>query len=245
MFEDLKPHLIELRKRLFISVACVFILFFVCFAFNSYIINILQTPIVKILPEFSNQITFVELQEPLFTAMKVSFFAAFILSLPVIFWQFWKFVEPGLYDNEKKLVLPFVSFASIMFILGCLFCYFIVVPLAFKFLIDFGVDMQNFKPLISIGLYVGFFTKLMIAFGLAFEMPVITYFFAKLGLVDDNFLKKHFRVSVLIIFVFAAMMTPPDVISQFLMAIPLCALYGLSIMIAKKINPAKKDKNDS
>ncbi|KAA6226725.1 twin-arginine translocase subunit TatC [Campylobacter sp. LR196d] len=245
MFEDLKPHLIELRKRLFISVACVFILFFVCFAFNSYIINILQTPIVKILPEFSNQITFVELQEPLFTAMKVSFFAAFILSLPVIFWQFWKFVEPGLYDNEKKLVLPFVSFASIMFILGCLFCYFIVVPLAFKFLIDFGVDMQNFKPLISIGLYVGFFTKLMIAFGLAFEMPVITYFFAKLGLVDDNFLKKHFRVSVLIIFVFAAMMTPPDVISQFLMAIPLCALYGLSIMIAKKVNPAKKDKNDS
>ncbi|KAA6228679.1 twin-arginine translocase subunit TatC [Campylobacter sp. LR291e] len=245
MFEDLKPHLIELRKRLFISVACVFILFFVCFAFNSYIINILQTPIVKILPEFSNQITFVELQEPLFTAMKVSFFAAFILSLPVIFWQFWKFVEPGLYDNEKKLVLPFVSFASIMFILGCLFCYFIVVPLAFKFLIDFGVDMQNFKPLISIGLYVGFFTKLMIAFGLAFEMPVITYFFAKLGLVDDIFLKKHFRVSVLIIFVFAAMMTPPDVISQFLMAIPLCALYGLSIMIAKKVNPAKKDKNDS
>lgn len=244
MFEELKPHLVELRKRLFISVACVVVMFFVCFAFNEYIINILKAPVEAVLPEISKQMTFVELQEPLFTAMKVSFFTAFLISLPVIFWQFWKFVAPGLYDNEKKLVIPFVSFASIMFALGALFCYYIVIPLAFKFLVDFGVQTQDFKPLISIGLYVGFFTKLIIAFGLAFEMPVITFFFAKLGLVDDEFLKKHFRVSVLIIFVFAAMMTPPDVISQFLMALPLCGLYGLSIYIAKKVNPSKKDNNE-
>ncbi|MBF7044010.1 twin-arginine translocase subunit TatC [Campylobacter volucris] len=244
MFEELKPHLVELRKRLFISVACVVVMFFACFAFNEYIINILKAPVEAVLPEISKQMTFVELQEPLFTAMKVSFFTAFLISLPVIFWQFWKFVAPGLYDNEKKLVIPFVSFASIMFALGALFCYYIVIPLAFKFLVDFGVQTQDFKPLISIGLYVGFFTKLIIAFGLAFEMPVITFFFAKLGLVDDEFLKKHFRVSVLIIFVFAAMMTPPDVISQFLMALPLCGLYGLSIYIAKKVNPSKKDNNE-
>lgn len=244
MFEELKPHLVELRKRLFISVACVVVMFFACFAFNEYIIDILKAPVEAVLPEISKQMTFVELQEPLFTAMKVSFFTAFLVSLPVIFWQFWKFVAPGLYDNEKKLVIPFVSFASIMFALGALFCYYIVIPLAFKFLVDFGVQTQDFKPLISIGLYVGFFTKLIIAFGLAFEMPVITFFFAKLGLVDDEFLKKHFRVSVLIIFVFAAMMTPPDVISQFLMALPLCGLYGLSIYIAKKVNPSKKDNNE-
>ncbi|AJC93968.1 twin-arginine translocase subunit TatC [Campylobacter volucris] len=244
MFEELKPHLVELRKRLFISVACVVVMFFACFAFNEYIIDILKAPVEAVLPEISKQMTFVELQEPLFTAMKVSFFTAFLISLPVIFWQFWKFVAPGLYDNEKKLVIPFVSFASIMFALGALFCYYIVIPLAFKFLVDFGVQTQDFKPLISIGLYVGFFTKLIIAFGLAFEMPVITFFFAKLGLVDDEFLKKHFRVSVLIIFVFAAMMTPPDVISQFLMALPLCGLYGLSIYIAKKVNPSKKDNNE-
>ncbi|MFG5142351.1 twin-arginine translocase subunit TatC, partial [Campylobacter lari] len=189
----------------FISVACVAVMFFVCFSFNNYIINILKAPVEAALPEISRQMTFVELQEPLFTAMKVSFFTAFLISLPVIFWQFWKFVAPGLYDNEKRLVVPFVSFASIMFALGALFCYYIVIPLAFKFLIDFGVQTQDFKPLISIGLYVGFFTKLVIAFGLAFEMPVITFFFAKLGLVDDTFLKKHFRVSVLVIFVFSAM----------------------------------------
>ncbi|MCV3428389.1 twin-arginine translocase subunit TatC [Campylobacter sp. IFREMER_LSEM_CL1904] len=245
MFEELKPHLVELRKRLFISVACVVVMFFVCFSFNSYIIDILKAPVEAALPEISKQMTFVELQEPLFTAMKVSFFTAFLISLPVIFWQFWKFIAPGLYDNEKRLVVPFVSFASIMFALGALFCYYIVIPLAFKFLIDFGVQTQDFKPLISIGLYVGFFTKLVVAFGLAFEMPVITFFFAKLGLIDDAFLKKHFRVSVLVIFVFSAMMTPPDIISQFLMAVPLCGLYGISIYIAKKVNPNQKENDEN
>lgn len=245
MFEELKPHLVELRKCLFISICSIVIMFFVCFSFNEYILDILKSPVEAVLPEVSKQITFVELQEPLFTAMKVSFFTAFIISLPIIFWQFWKFVSPGLYDNEKKLVIPFVSFASIMFILGALFCYFIVIPLAFKFLIDFGVKTQDFKPLISIGLYVGFFTKLIIAFGLAFEMPVITFFFAKLGLINDAFLRKHFRISVLIIFIFSAMMTPPDMISQFLMAVPLCGLYGISILIAKKINPAKVNEDDA
>lgn len=245
MFEELKPHLVELRKCLFISICSIVIMFFVCFSFNEYILDILKSPVEAVLPEVSKQITFVELQEPLFTAMKVSFFTAFIISLPIIFWQFWKFVSPGLYDNEKKLVIPFVSFASIMFILGALFCYFIVIPLAFRFLIDFGVKTQDFKPLISIGLYVGFFTKLIIAFGLAFEMPVITFFFAKLGLIDDAFLRKHFRISVLIIFIFSAMMTPPDMISQFLMAVPLCGLYGISILIAKKINPSKVNEDDA
>lgn len=241
MFEELKPHLTELRKRLFISVSCIIVMFFVCFTFNSYILNILKTPIEAVLPEVSKQITFVELQEPLFTAMKVSFFTAFLISLPIIFYQFWKFVAPGLYENEKRLVIPFVCFASVMFALGALFCYFVVVPLTFKFLIDFGVQTQDFKPLISIGLYVSFFTKLVVAFGLAFEMPVLTFFFAKLGLINDDFLKKYFRISVLVIFVFSAMMTPPDMISQFLMAVPLCGLYGLSILIAQKINPSAKN----
>lgn len=245
MFDELKPHLAELRKRLFISVLCVIVLFFMCLAFSEHILAILTAPLKSALPAFSNKITFVELTEPLFTTMKVSFFAAFILSLPVIFWQFWKFVAPGLYDNEKKLVLPFVSFATIMFLLGVSFCYFVVVPMAFGFLINFGARVQDLNPLISIGLYVGFFVKLMIAFGLAFEMPVLTYFLAKLGLVDDAFLKRHFRVAVLLIFIFAALMTPPDVISQFLMAIPLCLLYGLSVYIAKKINPASTEPSDA
>lgn len=244
MFEELRPHLVELRKRLFISVLCVIVLFFISLFFSEYILDLLTSPLKKALPEFSKKVTFVELTEPLFTTMKVSFFAGFILALPVIFWQFWKFVAPGLYEHEKRLVLPFVFFATVMFLLGASFCYFIVVPMAFNFLINFGANIQDLNPLISLGLYVGFFIKLMIAFGLAFELPVLTYFLAKLNLIDDAFLQRHFRVAILLIFIFAALMTPPDVISQFLMAIPLCLLYLLSIMIAKKINPAKPENTD-
>lgn len=242
MFEELRPHLIELRKRLFISVVCVIVMFFVCLSFHEYILKFLTIPVENALPEFSKKMTFVELPEPLFTAMKVSFFTGFLFSLPVIFWQFWLFVAPGLYDNEKKLVLPFVLSATFMFLLGASFCYLIVIPMAFKFLIIFG-SANNLTPLISIGLYVGFFIKLMLAFGLAFEMPIFTYFLAKLGIVNDAFLKKHFRIAILLIFIFAALMTPPDVLSQFLMAIPLCLLYALSIYIAKKVNPAKDEYN--
>lgn len=241
MFEELKPHLIELRKRLFISVACVIVMFIVCFAFRSYILDILKAPLLEALPQISKHINVIEVQEALFTAVKVSFFAAFIFSLPIIFWQFWKFVAPGLYDNEKRLVVPFVSFASIMFALGACFCYFVVVPLAFKFLINFGLN-ENFNPVITLGAYVDFFTKVVIAFGLAFEMPVLAFFLAKIGLIDDSFLKRHFRIAILIIFIFSAFMTPPDILSQFLMAGPLCGLYGISILIVQKTNPAVKDE---
>ncbi len=201
MFEELKPHLIELRKRLFISVACIVVMFIVCFSLRSYILDILKAPLIAVLPEVAKHVNVIEVQEALFTAMKVSFFAAFIFSLPVIFWQFWKFVAPGLYDNEKRLVVPFVSFASIMFALGACFCYFVVVPLAFKFLINFGLN-EDFNPVITIGTYVDFFTKVVVAFGLAFEMPVIAFFFAKIGLIDDSFFKTPFSHSCFSYFCF-------------------------------------------
>lgn len=249
MFEELRPHLVELRKRLFICVSCVIVVFFICLFFSNHILKILSNPVEKALlasnqgVELSNKMTFVELTEPIFTAMKVSFFAALLICSPIIFWQFWKFVAPGLYDNEKKLVLPFVISATFMFILGVSFCYFIVIPMAFSFLIFFGWT-HNLTPLISIGLYVGFFIKIMLAFGIAFEMPIFTYFLAKLGIVSDAFLKRHFRIAILLIFIFAALMTPPDVLSQFLLALPLCLLYGLSIYIAKKVNPEVETKNE-
>ena len=174
-------------------------------------------------------------QEPFFTAMKVAFFAGFILSLPVIFWQFWLFVAPGLYENEKKLVIPFVSAATMMFLMGASFCYYVVVPLAFGFLVAFGSAL--FTALPSIGEYVGFFTKFLVGFGLSFEMPVVIFFFAKLGLVDDKGLKDFFRYAIVIIFTLSGILTPPDILSQFLMAVPLLILYGISILVAKTVNP--------
>jgi sec-independent protein translocase protein TatC len=246
MFDELKPHLAELRKRLSISLAVIIVMFLVCFTFWQPILEWMIAPLKAVLPEGSNVI-FTGVQEPFFTAMKVAFFAGFVAALPVVFWQFWLFVAPGLYDNEKRLVIPFVSAATLMFLMGAAFCYYVVVPLAFAFLIAFGSAL--FTALPSIGEYVGFFTKILVGFGLSFELPVIIFFFAKLGLVDDKALKDFFRYAVIIIFVVAAMLTPPDVLSQFLMAAPLIILYGISILVAKAVNPyvppeASEDDND-
>ena len=164
------------------------------------------------------------------------------MSLPVIFWQLWLFLAPGLYDHEKKLVIPFVFFATLMFLSGSAFAYYIVVPVGFEFLINFGSTVVTVLP--SIGKYVGFFTKLLIGFGIAFELPVITFFLAKIGLVDDRMLKDFFRYAIILIFVVSALLTPPDVISQLLMAAPLTLLYGVSIYIAKVFNPASKKEDE-
>ncbi|AXX84912.1 twin-arginine translocase subunit TatC [Aliarcobacter skirrowii] len=241
MFEDLKPHIADLRKRLTISAISVIAMFFVCFAFYEPILEWMMVPVKDALPTGTSMIA-VEIQETFFTAMKVAFFGGFIISLPVIFWQLWLFLAPGLYDHEKKLVIPFVFFATLMFLIGASFAYYIVVPIGFDFLIAFGSNVVNVLP--SIGKYVGFFTKLMIGFGVAFELPVITFFLAKIGVVDDRMLKDFFRYAVVLIFILAAILTPPDVISQVLMALPLILLYLVSIYIAKVFNPASKDEEE-
>lgn len=240
MFDEIKPHLVELRKRLGISMGVLLVAFFACFSFWEPILSVMIAPLEAVLPA-NSQVIFTKLQEPFFTALKVSFFAGFILSLPIIFWQFWLFVAPGLYDNEKKLVIPFVLFATLMFLSGSTFCYFIVIPLGFEFLVNFG--SQLFQALPSIGEYVSFFTKLLFGFGLAFELPVLTFFFAKLGFVTDKSLIEFFRYAIIIIFVVSALLTPPDILTQFLMAGPLVVLYGISILVARAVNP-EVDEDD-
>ena len=241
MFEDLKPHIADLRKRLVISSLTVIAMFFVCFSFYQPILDWMMVPAEAALPK-NSQMVAVEIQETFFTALKVSFFAGFVASLPVIFWQLWLFLAPGLYDHEKKLVIPFVFFATLMFLSGASFAYYIVVPIGFEFLIAFGSNVVTVLP--SIGAYVGFSTKLLIGFGISFELPVITFFLAKIGLVDDRMLKDFFRYAIVLIFIIAALLTPPDVVSQLLMAAPLTLLYGISIYIAKVFNPATKEEDE-
>ena len=241
MFDDLKPHIADLRKRLTISTITVVVMFFACFSFYEPILEWMMAPVKHALPAGTSMIA-VEIQETFFTAMKVAFCGGFIISLPVIFWQLWLFLAPGLYDHEKKLVVPFVFFATLMFLLGAAFAYYIVVPIGFDFLIAFGNSVVSVLP--SIGKYVGFFTKLMIGFGIAFELPVITFFLAKIGIVNDQMLKDFFRYAVVLIFIISAILTPPDVISQVLMAAPLLILYGVSIYIAKVFNPAQKEEEE-
>ena len=241
MFENLKPHIADLRKRLMISLAVLIIAFFACFSVYEPILNWMMIPIEAVLPAGSKMVA-IEVQETFFTALKVAFFSAFLVSLPVIFWQMWLFISPGLYANEKKIILPFVFSATFMFLVGGAFAYYIVVPFGFEFLVTFGSQVVSVMP--SIGKYVSFFTKLVFGFGIAFELPVITFFFAIIGILNDQMMKDFFKYAIVLIFIISALLTPPDVLTQLLMAGPLIFLYIISIFIAKTFNPAQKQEDD-
>lgn len=239
MFEELKPHLQDLRKRLMISILSVMICFIACFSFHEEIFKWVQMPIAH---AFSNGIKGKLIQvapaEYLFVAIKVSFFTAFVISVPIVFWQLWLFVAPGLYKHEKKLILPFVFFGSFMFALGLFFCYEIVFPLIIRYVLAFGNDIVEAN--IASNEYLSFFIRIMLAFGFVFELPVMAFFLGKIGLITDNTLKRSFRYAVVIIFIIAAIVTPPDVISQLLLALPMIILYVVAIIILKFVNPEKK-----
>jgi sec-independent protein translocase protein TatC len=240
MLDELRPHIAELRSRLIKIVITFFILFIIAFLFWKDIFAFLAKPATDVLHTSNkSEMIFTNLVEPFVTAVRVSLYTAFFASLPVILYQLWKFVAPGLYEDEKKLVLPFVVFGTLMFYIGAAFAYFIVFPIGFKVLINFGG--QNFVAMLKISEYVSVSLKIMIGFGIAFELPVLSYFLAKLGLITDKTLKDFFRYAVVIIFIIAAVLTPPDLFSQLAMATPLLILYGLSIWIAKVVNPYKEE----
>ncbi|MBA1437916.1 MAG: twin-arginine translocase subunit TatC [Epsilonproteobacteria bacterium] len=250
MFEEIRPHLVELRKRLGIAVASLIVMFFVMFYFHEPILDWMVTPLNDALIEVGKKsvhaadgmVTTSQVGGAFFVALKVSFFAAILGALPLILSQIWLFIAPGLYSHEKKMIIPFIFGGTIMFLVGVLFAYYIVTPFGFDFLITFG--SFKFTPLINIEDYVGFFTKILFGFGLAFELPVFAYFLALLGLVDDKQMMAFFKYAIVIIFIVAALLTPPDVLTQLLMAGPLIILYGFSILIVKLVNPAQPEDDD-
>ena len=212
----------------------------IAFIFLKDIFAWMSAPLLEALKMDKNsQIIFTGLAEPFFTAVKISLFAGFFFSLPFILYQIWAFIAPGLYEHEKKLILPFVFWGTIMFVAGAAFAYYVVFPVGFKVLVTFGGSEFTAMPRISE--YVSFFGKLMLGFGIAFELPVVTYFLAKLGLVTDRTLIEFSRYAIVIIFILAAILTPPDLFSQIAMATPLLILYGVSILIAKVVNPEKEN----
>ncbi|HIP28217.1 MAG TPA: twin-arginine translocase subunit TatC [Sulfurovum sp.] len=251
MFDDLRPHLVELRKRLGLSVLSVFIAFIIAFIFHEALLEWITAPLNEALEQVAHlskkaadgMVTTHQVGGAFFVALKVSFFAGLLGALPFILYQIWLFIAPGLYNEEKKMVIPFVVGGSVMFFTGVLFAYYVVTPFGFQFLITFGSFL--YTPLINIEDYVGFFTKIMMGFGISFELPVFAYFLALLGLVTDKTLKDFFKYAVLLIFVLAALLTPPDVMTQLLMAAPLILLYGLSILIVKAVNPYVEDEDEA
>jgi sec-independent protein translocase protein TatC len=224
-------HLDELRKRLITCFIAIGVGFAVSYGFSEKLFEILTHPLVSVMKS-GDKIIFTGVAEAFFTYMKVAFIAGIGLASPVIVYQFWMFVAPGLYEKERRLVIPVVLLSTFFFTGGALFGYFIVFPVGFKYLMSFGTE--TIRPMPSMREYMGFASTMLLSFGLVFELPILITFMARLGVVTVAFLKKNRKYAILINFVVAAILTPsPDAVSQILMAGPLMLLYEISIIGAK------------
>jgi len=245
MTEDEKipftAHLEELRRRLITSLIAVGIGFLLSYGFKERIFSILTRPLMAVMKS-GDQLIFTGLPEAFFSYLKVSLLSGIVLATPVILYQFWLFVAPGLYTKERRLLFPIIFISSFFFIGGALFGYFIVFPLGFDFFLAFATE--TIRPLPSMREYLSFSSKLLLAFGLAFELPIVLTFLAKLGIVSVPFLKKNRKYALLLFFVGAALLTPPDVVTQIMMAIPLMGLYELSIVGARVFGKKDEDEDE-
>jgi sec-independent protein translocase protein TatC len=227
----LTEHLEELRWGLLKSLVAIAIASIICYFFSDLIFGIVVAPLRQNLQPGQNLIG-TSVTEAFFVEIKVAVAAGVLFSCPVVFYQIWRFITPGLTGAEKKWLLPFVAIATLFFIAGVYFCYRIVLPIAFQYFIE-QYETMGVSPAIRIGEYFTFFFRLVLAFGVTFELPVFTFFLVRLGIWDYRFMIRSFRYAILAIFVIAAMLTPtPDIINQSLLALPMLALYVLSIGVA-------------
>ena len=232
-------HLDELRKRLFVAVASLFVGFLLAFGFIGPIERFVMVPLLETLPEGGTFI-YTEPTEAFFVRIKIAALVGLLIAIPVVFWQLWRFVAPGLYGHEKRLAIPFVTISSLFFIGGCMFSHYLLFRIAFTFLGNFSTDYMTFTPRMqgTFSLYV----RLMLACGAVFQMPTLVFFLARVGVVSAGFLLRNTKYSVLIIFIVAAVLTPTgDPVTLTLMAAPMLALYALSIGIAWMVAPRRKD----
>lgn len=233
----LTAHLQELRWRLIKSLLAIAVGFTACYNFAETLFQLLARPLLAINAGNGSQADVVHLigtglVEAFFTKLKVSAIAALFLASPVILYQLWKFVAPGLYANEKRYAMPFVLFGTFFFLAGAAFCYEEVLPVGYQFFIAQYSTIQV-DPQIRISEYLTFTARMLLAFGVTFELPVVVFFLARFGLVTHRMMLQYTRYAILVIFIVAAMLTPgPDVASQLLMAAPLLVLYGVSIGVA-------------
>jgi sec-independent protein translocase protein TatC len=235
--ETFLSHLIELRQRLVYSliafaVACIPTLYF-----SAELYDVLAYPLLQALPPNSRMIA-TGVISPFLIPMKIAFMAAFLMVLPYLLYQAWAFVAPGLYAHEKKLVLPLVVSSTVLFVLGILFCYFIVFGKVFAFIAGFAPKSITVAP--DIEAYFNFVLGMFLAFGMAFEVPVVVVVLVLAGIVTVEQLREWRGYVVVAIFVVAAIVTPPDVVSQFALALPMCLLYEAGIIVAQLVNRRRK-----
>ena len=240
-------HFVELRSRLLNSLIFIFIVFVISYIFAEQIYNFLVDPYAKVVKDsaLSRRLIFTALHETFITYIKVAFFAAIFLGSPVLLVQIYKFIAPGLYKNEKKALLPYLISTQILFLLGALIVYYLVMPLAIKFFLSFEtIGSQSNLPIqleAKVNEYLSLIMRLIFAFGISFQLPILLNLLARIGVVNSLYLKTRRRYVVVIIFAFAALLTPPDPITQVGLAIPLLLLYELSIFTVKFTEKRKKE----
>lgn len=226
----LTGHLGELRSCLIKSLLAMAVAFLICFSFVEAIFSILTDPLLR-LQTPGLMLIGTGVPEAFFTKLKVAFIAALFLTSPVILLQTWKFIAPGLYQHERRYARQFVFCGTLFFLLGAWFCYEVIFKAGFGFFLR-RYQAIEVRPAIRIGEYLSFSSDLLLAFGIIFELPVLAYFLTRIGLVDHRFLIRQFRYAILVIFLLAAVLTPPDIVSQVLLALPLTLLYGVGIGVS-------------
>lgn len=246
----LLEHLIELRSRLIYSLLGFVVCFFIAFYFAEYIFAFLMRPLAVLLEQREGaRMIFTALQEAFFTYVKVAFFAAAFVSFPLIAMQVWLFVAPGLYRHEKNAFLPFLIATPVLFFMGGALVYYFIFPLAWEFFLNFqttgGEGLLPIQVEPKVDQYLSLVMQLIFAFGLGFELPVILILLAKVGIVTSEGLANKRRYAVVGVFVFAAVLTPPDVISQIGLAIPILILYEVSIIGARLVEKKRAEKTEA
>jgi sec-independent protein translocase protein TatC len=235
----LLDHLIELRNRLMYSIGAIFIAFCACYFFAPQIYNILMHPLIEAIGMEGRRMIFTAPQEAFFTQIRLAFWAAALISFPVIASQVWMFVAPGLYKHEKKAFLPFLVATPVLFAMGGSFVYYFIMPLALKFFAGFetlgGADALPIQLETKVSEYLSLVMTLIFAFGIAFELPVLLTLLGKVGIATSAGLASKRKYAIVGMFIFAAVVTPPDVISQVGLAVPLILLYEISIISVKMI----------
>ncbi|OGD15231.1 MAG: twin arginine-targeting protein translocase TatC [Candidatus Aminicenantes bacterium RBG_16_66_30] len=229
-------HLEDLRKRLFYSAIALIAGFFPCWIFREKFFEILSRPVMQYLPP-GTKFSFLTLTAPFMMYLKIAFLASLFFTAPFIFLQIWYFVAPGLFQKEKKYVIPFVLMTTLFFSLGAAFAYFAVFPWACRFFLTVAKD---FQPVLTPDQYLGFAMKVLLGIALVFELPTLIFFLAKMELVTAGWMIRNFKYAVLVVFIVAAVITPtPDPVTQSIVAVPMLALYGLGILIALVVGRGK------
>ena len=230
--EPFVSHLIELRNRLLIAVGTVIVLFLCLVPFANELYEWFAKPLMASLPQGSTMIS-TEPHGPFFIPFKFAFACAFALAIPMVLYQVWAFIAPGLYKNEKSIALPLVVSSTILFYLGILFAYYIVFPLIFSFFV--GMAPDGVAVMTDISSYMSFALKLFFAFGIAFEVPVATVLLARMGVVSTSAMAQQRPYIILGAFVLGMLMTPPDVFSQIMLAVPVCLLFEIGLFFARRL----------